>query len=288
MEAPTQGIADDQTRRPNGFSWLGLSLIATALLFLLTCLWLVGLQRPDPRNRSLSLITTTRSPTFNLPGPEIVERELSAAELAFGAEQVDRMVKDRPAMGRSVRNTDALWQFCARCFGGQAIGETVLWDSALPQDKGYDSENLGPFEGRKGFIRIRKNHDSAQTRGQPLSCEELWGCAVFELENLRNHRAFHSLYEMALKGQLTREDWVRENSKLEFSAFRRTAQDYLVLWRPLAITRQLSQTPARWGGGTPATYEAWIVQYNDPTGYPWDVFARYYDEQVLPYLRSAH
>lgn len=217
----------------------------------------------------------------------VLDRELSEAEVAFGAEQVDRMVKDRPEMARSVFKTDALWQFCARCFGGGATGENILWDSALPEDKGYESENLGPFDGRKGFIRIRKIHASTETRGQPLTCEELWCCAVFELENLRNHPAFRALYQMALKGQLTREDWVRENSQLEYTALRRTARDYRALWRPLARARHLSETPSLWGVDCPSTYEAWIIQYTDPNGYPWDAFARYYDQQIVPYLRSV-
>jgi hypothetical protein len=217
----------------------------------------------------------------------VLERELSAEELAFGTEQVDRMVTDRSEMARFVFKTDAVWQFCVHGFGGAVIGETILWDSTLPEDGGYESENLGPLEGRKGFIRIRKIHDFAETRGQPLSCEELWSCAVFELENLRNHPAFAALYKLALTGQLTREDWVRENSKLEYAALRRTAQDFRALWRPLARTRNLSETPELWGFDCPSTYEAWIIQYTDPNGYPWDNFARYYDQQIVPYLRST-
>lgn len=271
-----------QSRR--WLAWLGVCLIGALLLFLLTFWWAYA---PDSRNRSSNLITQTGSPAFKLPEPVVLERELSPEELSFGAEQVDRMVKDRPEMGRLVFKTDAIWQFCARGFGGGAIGETVLWDSTLPEEKGYECDNSGPINGRKGFIRIRKIHDWAETRGQPLSCEELWSCAVFELEDLRNHAAFYALYKLALKGQLTREDWVRENSKLEYGAYRRTAEHYRALWCPLARARQLSQTPELWGADCPPTYEAWIIQYTDPNGYPWDSFARYYDQQIVPYLRST-
>lgn len=284
MEAPTKGTQLPASRHINWLAWL--AVIGAASLLLLTCWWL-GPRGPDPRNKISNLIRTNGSSALNLPGPAVLERELSSAELAFGAEQVDRMVKDRPEMGRAVFKTDDLWQFCARCFGGEAIGETVLWDNALPEQKGYESENDGPSDSRKGYIRIRQIHASAERRGQPLNCEELWSCAVFELENLRNHPACRALYEMALKGQLTREDWVRESSKLEYAALRRTAQDYRALWRPLARTRDLSDTPWLWGVGCPPTYEGWILQYNDPTGYPWDAFARYYDQQIVPYLRSA-
>lgn len=284
MEAPTKGTELPASRHISWLAWL--AVIGAASLLLLTCWWL-GPYGPDPRNQSSNLIRTNGSPALNLPGPAVLERELTPEELAFGAEQVDRMVKDRPEMGRAVFQADALWQFCTRCFGGEAIGETVLWDSALPLQKGYEAENDGPSDGRKGYIRVRKIHVAPETRGQPLTCEELWSCAVFELENLRNHPACHALYEMALKGQLTREDWVRESSKLEYAALRRTAQDFRALWRPLARTRDLSETPWLWGVGCPPTYEAWILQYNDPNGYPWDAFARYYDHQIVPYLRSV-
>src|SRR5690242_5575528 len=119
MEAPVEVTEHGQSRRSKWLAWLAVSLIGALLLLLLTFWWAYA---PDPRNRSSNLIKPTRSPALSLPGPLVVDRELSEAELAFGAEQVDRMVKDRPEMVRSVFKTDALWQFCAHGFGGAVIG----------------------------------------------------------------------------------------------------------------------------------------------------------------------
>ena len=96
-----------------------------------------------------------------------------------------------------------------------------------------------------------------------------------------------ALYELAIKGELSREEWIRENSRLEYGALRRTAEDYVRLWQPLAMTRPASTTSAFWGGDVPPSYESWISLYRDPDGYPWDVFGRYYDQQIVPYVRSS-
>jgi len=114
----------------------------------------------------------------------------------------------------------------------------------------------------------------------------MWACVVFELENIRGWRADAKLYQMALSGQLTREEWVRESSRLEHSALRRAAADCNLLWRPIARSKHLRTTPGFWGLDTPETYDEWIALYTDPNGYPWNAFGRYYDQQVIPYLRS--
>lgn len=223
----------------------------------------------------------------NLPPLAELTTNLSAADLAFGEQQMSKMVKDRPQFLRYISKDDLVWQFCARAFAGAAIGQRIVWDNALPEDHGYRSENLGPYKGRPGFIRIRNISDSGDDRGRPLSCEELWSCAVFELENIRNHHAFMALYYRALGGKLSREEWIRGCTRLEYDAFNRTSKDFAKLWLPLLGTRAISINKSFWGADNPDTYEAWISLYRDPNSYPWDAFGAYYDSQIVPYVKKT-
>jgi hypothetical protein len=220
-----------------------------------------------------------------VPEPPPLKTNLTAEELAFGREQIARMVKDRPALGRFIHEGDDIWQFCIRSFAGEAIGEPILWNDSEPLGD-YGADHFDPWQGQRGYIRLRKVHAYGEEKGQPASCETLWAGVVFEIENMRNHRAFEALYYRALAGQLSREEFILENTKLEYSALRRSAKDYMRLWRPLARSRHLSDTPYLWGVDAPHTYEEWISLYRDPKSYPWDSFGRYYDQQVVPYLKG--
>jgi hypothetical protein len=269
---------------------LAVIVLGVLLLFFCALLWLTVASRArfNPRNRPEVLLTgKTFESLTNLPELAQLTTNLSAADLAFGEEQMAKMANDRPEFARFVTKDDAIWQFCARAFAGAAIGERIVWDNTLPQDKGYRSENLGPYNGRPGFIRIRNTSDSGNDRGRPLSCEELWSCAVFEIENIRNHKAFMVLFYKALDGNLTREEWVRGCSMLEYNALQRTKRDFIKLWLPLRRTRQVSVTRSFWGADITETYEAWISLYQDPNDYPWNVFGAYYDNQVVPYVKKT-
>ena len=297
MDDRASGIG---TYRPSGFPrgqrHAGLTLARVALLssFLLLCLasaWLTHFvwHGPDPRNTPEILLSAPRDQLHKkLPPLAEPKTELSAEDLAFGEAQVACMARERPELGHQVSSADLLWKFCARGFAGEAVGERILWDSGLPKGDDHQSDHQSPYRGRQGYIRIRKNLPAGIDLGRPLSCEELWSCAVFELENIRNTPAFNSLFEMALNGELTREQWIRENSELEYGALRRTARDFVQLWLPLARIRHFSTTPSLWGADVPRTYKGWILLYRDPNGYPWSVFGSAYDRQIVPYVRSRH
>lgn len=268
---------------------LALLVVGVLLVSFSAFLWLsvANRTRVDPRNRpELLLAGSSFWAVTNFPELPEPTTNLTAADLAFGEEQMARMVKDRHEMAKYVSSEDAIWQFCLRAFAGQAIGEHILWDSTLPEGEGYNSENLGPYEGQLGFIRIRNNQGAGQERGHPLSCEELWACAVFELENIRNTRGFMALYHQALDGKLSREEWIRGCSRLEYYALKRTSKHFQKLWRPLVKTRPITITKSVWGANVPGTYEEWISLYRDPDSYPWDVYGNYYDRKVVPYLKS--
>jgi hypothetical protein len=270
---------------------LAVVVVGVLLLFFCAVLWFVIASRTIffyPRNTPEVLFTGNSFDSLtNLPELSELATNLSVADLAFGEEQMQRMVKDRPEFARHISKEDAIWQFCVRAFTGAAIGEHIVWNNSLPDGDNYRSDNLGPYEGSPGYIQIRKNFASGENRGRPLSCEELWSCAVFELENIRNHKAYMVLYYRALDGKLSREEWIRGCTRLEYDALNRTSKDFVNLWLPLIGTRHITLHKSFWGANIPDTYQGWISLYRDPNSYPWDVYGTYYDHQVVPYVRST-
>ena len=200
---------------------LRLGSLALAVAALGWLVWRLGL--PDQRNTPERLLAQTGgNAVIGLPAISDLKTNLSAEDLAFGELQVERMVRDRPEMARYAGKTDPVWGFCERAFAGEAIGERIYWESSLPVGGEYQSDHQEPYKGRPAYIRIRKDYASGYLEGSPLPCEELWSCAVFEIENLRNHGAFTMLFELALKGKLSREQWIGEHTRLEYAALRRT------------------------------------------------------------------
>ena len=127
------------------------------------------------------------------------------------------------------------------------------------------------------------------TPGHPAAlrgCEQLWACAVFELENIRGTKAFGSLHQQACRGELTRAQWIFENARLEYLASRRTAKLYESLWRPMTEDRGVLTDCNEWYVGGPETFEEVIAQYDDPNGWPWNFWGRYWDEEIEPFLKG--
>jgi hypothetical protein len=242
-----------------------------------------GTRHSQVKNHPAYLVDVGRVPAA--PEPLAEKKVLSAEDLAFGEQQVARMVSDRREMRRHVQPSDPIWRYCARAFAGEAAGQRVFWDSAPPLD-GYDADHRWPFGKDPGRIRVRERAAAGAARGNERSCEELWASAVYELENMRSGPAYEQLYRSALRGELTREQWVRENTVLEYLALHRSRRVFESDWRLPSKARGIPSTPSLWGAEVPDTYEAWISEYRDPSGYPWNVWGRYYDEDLEPYARA--
>jgi hypothetical protein len=200
---------------------LAVALVGVFLIFFCALLWLTIAHptRPAPNSRNrpeLLLLGNSFNGLTNLPEVTELTTNLSNDDIAFGETQMGQMIKDRPEFARYVSKDDDVWQFCVRAFAGAAIGEHIIWNNSLLENERYLADHLGPYDGHPGYIQIRKNVASGDRRGRPLTCEELWSCAVFELENIRSHRAFLALYYRALDGKLSREEWIRGCSRLEY------------------------------------------------------------------------
>lgn len=209
---------------------------------------------------------------------------LSTDDLAFGESQVRKLLADRPTMANFVKPSDKLWNLVAEKFAGIDIGHRVRWNcEQIDKPTQYIADHKFSSKGDEDcYIRLRKIAPS----GRPYSGEELWAALFYEFENLRNRKSFYSLYEKALKGLLSKEQWVTENTMLEYNAQRRTSVFYEKIWVPLMVRKKIKSNSSLWGIPTKPTYEEWIKQYDTSSTGDYDYWADYYDSKVIPYLRQ--
>lgn len=251
---------------------------------------------PEKLNANLSLISKQRlqSPAQGSPVHILTEAAVgtksaavTAQNLISGESQIRKMMQDRPEMRRYVKLNDPVWTFCVRQFAGEAVGEPILWNNDPPEYQDGNAENQGPLHGEKGWIRVRPCKTVGKRMGRKRSGEEMWSDAIFELFNIHNSVGFNRLYDAALADKVSRQDWITGNTELEYVAERKMASFYKRVWQPNMKIKGIVSHPETWQLGLPDTYEEWIAQYTDKSSYPWNIWGKYYDEQIVPYLKAV-
>jgi tetratricopeptide (TPR) repeat protein len=203
------------------------------------------------------------------------KKRLSPEAVAHGDEQVREMLADRPPMKQCVTEGDVLWRWAARKFAGEDLDDTVDWDPTPPV--GAKAEHIPPCKSQRGKIRVAEQHCDGPEKGQPLSSEELWSCAVFELHNIANAAEFDKVTETAKAGIFEKPAYVFRMYELEHLALQRTRAFYVHVYLPHVIDRGLDTEPAHWDADSWESARQVFDQCTDRSRYPWLPYGRYYD-----------
>jgi hypothetical protein len=202
---------------------------------------------------------------------------------AHGREQMERLAADRPEiLLHDLRGTEA-WDWAARKFAGEDLGDLISWNPDPPAE-GYPADHQWPGFGREGFIRIRSHRDDPSTPDRRF--EDTWYSLVYELNNVSNAREFERTFLDAIDGRSSRREWIERNARLEYRALRWTLDFYREVWIPSTRGTPLVSDPDAWYADLPGSYEAWIQAYTDPRDYPWSFYGDYWDQEVKPYLEA--
>lgn len=201
-------------------------------------------------------------------------RDLSTKDLEYGRQQVRKMLRDRSEMKKYVAERDVIWKWVVRKFAGEDLSDTIDWNPEPPLYH-YEADHSKPTESRRGFICIRDHF------------EQSWASVVYELYNIAHTIDSYKIHQNACVGHLSKEDYIKERTKLEYEAIKKTKKFYRIIWRPWAKKKGVKTDPYYWYIWTPNTYDKWIRGYRDKSGYPWNYIGRYYDEVIVPYLRKV-
>jgi hypothetical protein len=254
----------------------------------LLCLASVSITKANPSNANptKSAPTSTRAGTkAESVGAAKEAQTLSPQDLQFGEQQVQKLLIDRPQLAKILLKSEPIWPWVVRQFAGEAAGQRIYWNSSALSDKDfdYDSDHSAPEANEPGYIRLRK----IDKYGQPMAAERLLAALVFECYNINSSPAFERVYQTALSGKLTQEQFIEQNAQIEFEAGRKTATFYRTVFEPLARNRHYDTAPLYWEAESPTNYAAWRAQYTDRKGYPWSFWGKCYDESIRPNLKAV-
>jgi len=216
--------------------------------------------------------------------------------LRHGDLQVGKMIRDIPAMGyylnaegdrRKIEATDVIWNSAADAFENKIKGYATIWGGTnVEKPMHYMADHRMPsFNEQPGAIYIRPKILVWNGGMRDVTFDELWSSVFFELYNIRNAERFISVYDEAISGKVTRDQWIERNTRLEHSAFQSLSKFYFQTWEPWAKSKGLIPDPVPWGVTIPA-YEEWIASYPDGEDNPYQFWQDYYDESLLPYLQE--
>jgi hypothetical protein len=196
---------------------------------------------------------------------------VSAADVKFGRQQVERMLRDRPAMAQLVGKDDPLYEYVARRFGGTSCGRRIYWLTDPPSGR-YRAYNFHDSNSGKSFIAIQVRSQA----GEILGGEELWSCAIFELFNSVHQDQWDRQIEDVMRRRFSREEYVWEGSRLEFETSLATGRFFLTCWEPHLASKGMVADGTCWWVWGPKTFEDWKLYFKGKQ-YPFDVFGRQYD-----------
>lgn len=211
---------------------------------------------------------------------------LSAANLQFGRQQVTQMMLNRPDMFKGMGDKDVVYEFVARQFAGEESGQRTYWSDELPDCGDCRSCYIPPQDGKAGYIQIQRKYKSGGKAGQDMLFEGLWSCAVYELYNARDASSPDTLFDSALAGTLSKQQWVDASIHYEFITRQKTKQFYQDVWYPEARRKGLYSTGRYWGQDVSDNYEEWVSRSGYAFTYLHDYYSKSYDETIAPHLKN--
>ncbi len=214
-------------------------------------------------------------------------RKVSSDDLIFGMAQTDKMMADRKPMTFLVKKGDPIYNWVSRQFAGEACGERVSWnpEEDLGKPAIYKADHCYPSKEEKAYIRIRSSNGS----GNFYDEHSLWESCIFELHNIRNFKSFDSVFHKACNGKISKEDWLRRNTEIEYKSNLMVKDFFYRYWVPYLNSKCIDHKKHIWDvDWTPQKYQDWMAAYEkDPSGYPWDYWGTYFDSQIVPYLKAV-
>jgi RHS repeat-associated protein len=196
---------------------------------------------------------------------------VDSAAVRRGEAQVRQMVHDRPAMAQYGKKAAALYEWAARKFAGEDLGDEITWDASDPNPP-FEAQNFGPGGVMRGFIRVRK------LGLRPF--EKMWCNAVFELYNIANTDRFQQIDGEVIAGTLGREQYVTKMIETESRAAEKTRSFYIHVFLPWAKENHVATDPREWYVASRFNPEENLLlpRAIRERGAYWEFYGRWWDE----------
>lgn len=208
---------------------------------------------------------------------------VSPANLEYGKNEVQRMLKDRPEMRTLVVENDEIYATAAKFYGGALCGEKVRWNATEDYQLGTNARHRFGPNGLEIYINSRNK------RGYLRLGEAYWADFFYEMFNSSRLPDRRKLTKEALSGVCTRDQYIRLSAYYEYLAEIQTFQFYEKHWVPSRKRFSGSQkgnccTPAFWGlGASQLNFASWLQDVhrkNKFLDYPDGYFGTMFDRMI--------
>lgn len=225
--------------------------------------------------------STNEAPATTPAAPE--PSGVSVAEaMAFGQEQVDQVVRDRPQLAAVVLPGSEIDRYLAKAFAAPDLGYRLVWKSAATMpgiDNAAESSSF-PDAKNRSYITVDGIWKSGPEAGVVRSAEDILINLVFELNNARGGMAHETLAQDALFGKTSRDDFIQRSARLEYDAWQSVIDFHDHQWQAFCRTSGTADSPARWRLNMRSSFDTWINSYPKTNWYPWNFYGKRFDDLV--------
>jgi len=207
---------------------------------------------------------------------------LTQDQLAWGEAQISRLLEDRPVMAPYVRKDDDLWKWTVRQFAGEGGDGLVVWNARDP-DPLWDARFYGAWQGKKAYIQVTRNYYYKDYhRGQPKTAPVLWYETLFELLNLNTMPEVLELGNLAAKGKVDKEAYVKKRIIIEWETMKAAHNLFHDLWVPhcqrLGLPYEDSDMTSLYGRSIKVLSRNEVLQtFFDPKSFHYQYYEKQYD-----------
>jgi tetratricopeptide (TPR) repeat protein len=175
------------------------------------------------------------------------KKPLTSELLIHGERQVEQMLHDRPQMSGHGAKAKIFYQWAARKFAGEDLGQKIFWNSAeLPQCFNSKNWTSSSTQASEGYISVRGKYVDGPNKGEERSFEELWCDVVFELYNIANSQDFYQLNKEAAEGKLSKNKYIMKIIECEYNAAEKTRAFYICMFLEWVKDQKLATHPICW------------------------------------------
>lgn len=202
-------------------------------------------------------------------------------DLAHGKTQTERMLHDLPAMRQWLTKDNPFYDFAVQHYAADAQGRRIYW-VPFKEDgwktRGANAVSVTAKGEYCGSISISKFDFQSK---EPLASENLWACLVFEGFNTFEGDRFNTIKSDAIKGRISREEFILRSSEDEYLNAKETNRLYLTKVVPWSKKTGIKTNGIYWYQNIPQTFEQDMKYYQDRSKYPWTFFGAYYDNFIV-------
>jgi TPR repeat protein len=202
--------------------------------------------------------------------------------LAYGREQVDRVLKDRPQLQSIVLKGNKIDEWLVTAFAAPRLDYKLVWQatSTTPDTADSAESSSYPDVHNCSYIKVDDTYKDGPRIRQTRSSEEVLSGLVFELFNVRYGYEESKITAQALLGTISRDDFILASADKEYLADTRTRDFYNKVWLPFCLQHGITPTPRLWYIDVAATFEENLARYPRTFWYPWYYFGKRYDEEA--------